>query len=484
MRGIIMHDNGRLKTGRVSLIFFLGLVLGLGLLFHLHKPVDDAIVVVRHIFTATAESETPKKLPLESEKPAHTPQQEPVKVADNLQNKKLEEVEEKNEPPASESISLPPAEIVKDDTQKSEPITEKIVPASIKPEIKPEIETREPAAQEIAKSAAVPADEIQKSNKSVAGIESTSTISQEKPDAVPLTEMEPEELVVDYQQAFHESVIPHDTAVNLMSESARKRIRDNLSKYNSQVATTEKGKFKAVQITPKKSMTLKVKPESKVDEAPFESVIAKTSTPDKSTQTKGITVEKQEYTELHRAWRNVGAGDKENDQLIPLQIENLRSVYNFLQMKVVVIMSDNSCIDLSDGSRIPSAFLDRFSSTVIQVEDPWQKWGTELHQAGLRPGQSFEIRYYLYDFVKRSIYARVNQAFNWSLDNGLVKSGTKPEDVDVLGRAYVVKRSGGGSFGVFIPLSLATRDGRIINIDPVCFNNAPDVAALHAAGVI
>ncbi len=250
------------------------------------------------------------------------------------------------------------------------------------------------------------------------------------------------------------------------------------------MATTEKGKFKAVQITPKKSMTLKVKPESKVDEAPFESVIAKTSTPDKSTQTKGITVEKQEYTELHRAWRNVGAGDKENDQLIPLQIENLRSVYNFLQMKVVVIMSDNSCIDLSDGSRIPSAFLDRFSSTVIQVEDPWQKWGTELHQAGLRPGQSFEIRYYLYDFVKRSIYARVNQAFNWSLDNGLVKSGTKPEDVDVLGRAYVVKRSGGGSFGVFIPLSLATRDGRIINIDPVCFNNAPDVAALHAAGVI
>ena len=199
---------------------------------------------------------------------------------------------------------------------------------------------------------------------------------------------------------------------------------------------------------------------------------------------KSITVEKQEYAVLHRAWRDVGEGQKENDRLIPLRIENLRSAYNFLQMKAVVIMSDNSCLDLSDGSRIPTASLDRFSSTVMRIDDPWQKWGVELRRAGLRPGQSFEIRYYLYDFVRRSIYARVNQAYNWSINKGLVKAGTKPADIDVLGRAYVVKRSGGGSFGVFVPLSIATRDGRSINIDPLCFNNAPDVAALHAAGVI
>jgi len=94
------------------------------------------------------------------------------------------------------------------------------------------------------------------------------------------------------------------------------------------------------------------------------------------------------------------------------------------------------------------------------------------------------VRYYLYDFIRHSIYARANQAYNWTLARGLVKAGTKPTEVDILGRAFVVKRSGGGSFGVFVPLSLATRDGRIIDIDPLSFSDAPDIAALHAAGVI
>ena len=107
-----------------------------------------------------------------------------------------------------------------------------------------------------------------------------------------------------------------------------------------------------------------------------------------------------------------------------------------------------------------------------------------MRQAGLRPGQSFKVRYYLYDFVRRSIYARVNQAYNWTLAKGLLKAGTRSDDIDILGRAYVVKRSGGGSFGVFVPLLVATRDGRTVDVDPLCFSNAPDIAALHAAGII
>ncbi len=197
-----------------------------------------------------------------------------------------------------------------------------------------------------------------------------------------------------------------------------------------------------------------------------------------------LTVTRKDYAILHHAWQTAGKDEPDADRNIPLQIENLRSAYSLLQMKAVVIRPDNVCIDLSDGSRIPPASLDRFSATVMQVDDPWQKWSPQLRRAGLVPGQPFTVRYYLYDFVRRSIYARVNQAYRWSLKRGLLDPATKPNEIDVLGRTFVVKRDGGGSFGVFVPLSLKTRQGRTLAIDPLCFNRAPDIMALHAAGII
>ena len=81
MRRIIMHDNGRLKTGRVSLFFFLGLLLGFGALFSLQKPADKAVVVVRHIFAATPKAKVQKAPLKEPEKPLPQPRQEPVRLA-------------------------------------------------------------------------------------------------------------------------------------------------------------------------------------------------------------------------------------------------------------------------------------------------------------------------------------------------------------------------------------------------------------------
>ncbi len=512
MRGIIKYDNGRLKTGRVSLLVFLCLVLGLGLLFRMHKPVDKAIVVVRHIFAANPEAETKKSPPKESEKPTPPSQQEPIKLADNASTKDLEKIKEKSKelPPKTSPAQ---AEMLNDDLQKSESPDEKGSQSTMKA-----AKTPEPALKEIAARAddqAIESRVVQgQPEKPIATkltspeplpaplpkeLKKTATQQPENDPSQVMSEvletmneknistqikMEPEELVVDFQQEWHESVKPEAQRVSLMSEANRQRIRENLSKNDSSTAPTKSSQFTAVKIASKKVREADVKPEKKLGRSALKATIAKTYTSAKQMNAKSITVEKQEYAVLHRAWRDVGEGQKENDRLIPLRIENLRSAYNFLQMKAVVIMSDNSCLDLSDGSRIPTASLDRFSSTVMRIDDPWQKWGVELRRAGLRPGQSFEIRYYLYDFVRRSIYARVNQAYNWSINKGLVKAGTKPADIDVLGRAYVVKRSGGGSFGVFVPLSIATRDGRSINIDPLCFNNAPDVAALHAAGVI
>ncbi len=484
MRGILMHDNGRLKTGRVSLLFFLSLILGLSLLFHLYKPVDKAVVVVRHIFAATPTTET-KKLPLkEPEKPTPQPRQESVKLAENIPTEELNEVKEKNKTSHATTAYTQP--------EKAEAMDKKKTQTTIKSaEITPESTPTEMIA-----SSSGPATE---SRTAEAPSENSETTKLAAPLSEPIdknhqkdknekkmlvrTKIDPEELVVDFQQTWQPAVEPKKSAVSLMSKAASQRLRENLSRNSAPETPKESQKFTAVNPVSNKKVELRKKPEKRIDQSDFKLAIAKTGTV-KQIETRSITVEKQEYAVLHRAWRAVGEGEKLNDRIIPLRIENLRSVYNFLQMKAVVILADNNCIDLHDGSRISPASLDRFSSTVMLVDDPWQKWAVELRRAGLRPGQSFEVRYYLYDFVQRSIYARVNQAYSWMLDRGLVKAGTRPADVDVLGRAYVVKRSGGGSFGVFVPLSLATRDGRIIDVDPICFNNAPDIAALHAAGVI
>ena len=487
MRGIFMYDNGRLKTGRVSLLFFLSLILGLSLLFHLHKPVDKAVVVVRHIFAATPTTES-KKPPLkEPEKPTPQPRQEPIKLAENTPTEEPNEVKEKNKTLHETTAYTQP--------EKAEPRDKKKTHATIKSaEITPEPTPTETIASSGGPTTGSPAAEAPSGNLE------TTKLAIPKPLLEPLVDenqqkdnneknmslqakIDPEELVVDFQQAWQPAVEAKRPTVSLMSKAARQYLRENLSRHSAPETPKESQKFTAVNTASNKRVDFKKNPEKRVEQSEIKLAIPATATV-KEIETRSITVDKQEYAALHRAWRAVGEGEKENDRIIPLQIENLRSAYSFLQMKAVVILADNKCIDLHDGSRIPAASLDRFSSTVMRVDDPWQKWEFELRRAGLRPGQSFEVRYYLYDFVRRSIYARVNQAYKWILNRGLVQAGTRPTDVDVLGRAYVVKRSGGGSFGVFVPLSLATRDGQIIEVDPLCFNNAPDIAALHAAGVI
>ncbi len=502
MRGFIMYDNGRLKTGRVSLLLFLCLLLGFGAIFSLQKPVDKAVVVVRHIFAATPKAEAqkveaPKKSLKEPEKAAPQPQPEPVKMAQTAPA-----------PAAAAAVDEVKTEN-KDNkaTEKRKALLEKSTSAQSQPE-KPELQKAESIVEELTQEALKTA-QISEPVAAIADIlakQTTPTTApvSEKPESVVKNvrkekvepqkisvqaKIELEEQVIDYQQEWQPSVKPKSATVSLMSDAARQRLRENLSRNSAPPEPVKSSNFTAVQISaPKKADSKKAKAKIKTKSEPLvdrpELKQAITTNSKKPLETQSITVEKDEYATLHRAWRAVGEGEKENDRLIPLRIENLRSAYNFLQMKAVVIMADESCIDLSDGSRIPAASLDRFSSTVIQVDDPWQKWGAELRRAGLRPGQSIEVRYYLYDFVRRSIYARVNQAYTWSLDQGKLESGTKPVDIDVLGRAYVVKRSGGGSFGVFVPLSLATRDGRIIDVDPLCFSNAPDIAALHADGII
>ena len=275
------------------------------------------------------------------------------------------------------------------------------------------------------------------------------------------------------------------TAVTLLTKAQRQILQPKPTAAKSREKPAPQVKFAAIKpLKVKKTATKEqIKPEKRDFKVASVNLSAKPEVV-QAGKTSGITVAKKEYKKLHHAWQAAGRSEKDNDHVIPLQIENLRAAYDLLQMKAVVIRPDESCIDLTDGSRIPLASLDRFSSTVLRVDDPWQKWGKQLKAAGFRPGQPFKVRYYLYDFVCRSIYARVNQAYQWSLAKGIIQAETRPDEVDVLGRTFVIKRSGGGAFGVFVPLSLRTSDGRLVKIDPVCFNNAPDINALRSAGLI
>jgi len=198
---------------------------------------------------------------------------------------------------------------------------------------------------------------------------------------------------------------------------------------------------------------------------------------------RGITVDQKQYMALFHSWRTAGnkAQDKEK---IPLRVENLRNTFELFQMKPIAVIKGHSFLDLTDGTRVAERALNEYSTTVFLVDRPWDKWNEALAAAGVRRGDSVEVRYYMYDFVKNAIYARVKQAFSWCKDRGLIKTDSPAAGVDVLGRTYVIKRQGGGRFGVFVPVSLDIKDGHTVAIDPVCFRGQSDVEALRGAGLL
>lgn len=512
MRKYFWQSEGRLKTGRISLIFFLCLLLGLGLLFKLQQPVDKAIVVVRHVFAAPSKSKSETKFE-KSKTVAKAKFKSPVKPKETAPKPRPKPVQVARVEPAGKPVTAAPEITAK---AGKAPVVKKVTRAALVKRPAPKMEKVETAKSPVAMPAEVnprspvtPKKDLVQDSKVVPPAvskpksESESVVDAavvSKPQSVAsAVNMLTEELIVappllqpsslqssKSQPPKSLSDKPDSqTAVTLMTKAQRQLLRPKPAAAQSRKKDAPSVKFAAIK--PLKHKKTSPKAQIKPEESNLKSMSEKLSAKPKvvkESQTSGITVAKKEYKKLHHAWQAAGQSRKGSDQVIPLQIENLRAAYDLLQMKAVVIRPDESCIDLADGSRIPPAALDRFSSTVLQVDDPWQKWGTQLKAAGLRPGQPFKVRYYLYDFVRRSIYARVNQAYRWSLAKGLIQAETKPDEVDVLGRTYVIKRSGGGAFGVFVPLSLKTSAGRRVAIDPLCFGNAQDINALRSAGII
>ena len=144
---------------------------------------------------------------------------------------------------------------------------------------------------------------------------------------------------------------------------------------------------------------------------------------DRDSLDRSITVSSDQYFTLFKNWRKVGESRKENGKIL-LRVENLRKAFSLFQMKAVAVVGNRRFFDLSDGSRLPEASLDDFSTTVFRVQQPWQKWGDALTAAGIRQSETIEIRYYMYDFIKNAIYERAEQAFAFCRQKGLIDMDT------------------------------------------------------------
>jgi hypothetical protein len=188
----------------------------------------------------------------------------------------------------------------------------------------------------------------------------------------------------------------------------------------------------------------------------------------------------KEYAAVHAFWRESGSRAA-GEGGMPLRIENLRKVYPLFQMKAVALRGDTPYVDLSDGTRIAEGALTPYSNTCFLVTDPFNQWGDALKKAGFTPGSNVSVRYYMYDSVRNAIYARAFRAFECSREKGLIAGDLTPDSVDILGRAFAIRREGGGSFGVFVPIRIDLPDGGNVAVDPSCFAGSPDIDYLIAA---
>jgi len=88
MKNLISYKDGRLKTGRVAVLVFIGLLVCFAMLFKARKPVDQVLVRVSHVFEAEDQIKKPEKTkPIEQESLQAT-----------LPELKQEKTEKKNQP--------------------------------------------------------------------------------------------------------------------------------------------------------------------------------------------------------------------------------------------------------------------------------------------------------------------------------------------------------------------------------------------------
>lgn len=493
--GILTKKNGRLRTFWIAFCLFSVLLLVSVMLFKVSKPVEHVLVAVRHVFEPLETEKKPPavKKPVE-EKQKQTPEKRvedretakqeetPVVAAQASESKKMTahktETPEQDETKKESSERNTKKKRSKDSKAASAPIS---TPVLAKRKVEPKVAHAEVPDRHIGDETRVSVEEDEK-----------------------IEDLDEERLEVNSknvksnakQRSMQTALLDKSSIENLSLEGTEKKLRKensdilldpvSLDKLNKPPKAVKSDSSPAPRLNVSRHMTSMTSSKSLDKRRTL-----RRNTPNQSKSKRiqanaeegEITVDKDQYVQLFKSWQSTG-NRSEDLKKIPLRVENLRQTYELFQMKPVAVVGKDVFIDLADGTRIPEKSLDEYSGTVFLVNDPWIKWGGALAEAGIREEERVEVRYYMYPFIKDAIYGRVNHAFSWVKEQNLLSSDMSEASVDVLGRAYVIKQKGGGRFGVFVPVSLDTCDGRVITISPRCFVGEKDVDTLVSAGVL
>ncbi len=492
MRKLFTHPDGTLRTGRAAVLVFGALLAFMALIYQWSSPVDEALVEIRHVFEPQQKNESAPIAKAEVEPPARE-----AAVRKRIEREKASPPEKAaREPDAGSSFPKQEEDAAPEGAGTEKPKTN--------PAHKPNAELAQKAQQDPGSRApeggeaytpapgSVPPDEAPAENPAPTEVQKASHKDEE-------TGAEGREASSRFQTAEMAELLgtgkpgenpragsdAWESLRNAVSGEKERKPKDSVSLTAS--FDDEKrgpGEDAAADQTNSPPPGKGAQEDARAD---GESALP---APQKSAQPvsvcaeeRSVTVDPKQYVTLYRAWGSVGAGDSPEEN-IPLRVESLRKTYRLFQMKPVLVLDGRPHLDLRDGTRIARGALADFSGTVFVVENPWSKWAEALEEFGVSPDARIEIRYYMYGMVRDAIYARVAQGFRWCRERGLIGADIAPGQVDVLGRAYTIRRQGGGLFGVFLPVSLDTPNGRRVPIDPACFHGQPDVELLRTAGLV
>jgi hypothetical protein len=484
------HPDGSLKTFRISLVVFLAVLVGLGVIREAARSKDTLLVQVSHVFE-------PEAVQKESEA-------EQQVFAPEIREKVEKPVPEKHNDMAQQTdlaaalVNLaslePPADADTGDPDPGDPVES--VKEAVQPVVQAGTMTRQGA---ITVEDIRPVNTMEESDGQVDAV--FAEIVQEEISLAAEKTREDERQINSPEESVPAETVSKETVSKetIPKETVPKETVPETTGQAEQVAQqAQPGKKAQPEKMEKISLAQDMEkwlrknrsdsgqdPESPARER--EPADLRVSLPGaKGPEPSGNAIElaPEEYAALYEQWRRSGDHLESDRQGIALRIMDLETVYDLFQMKVVAFRGQTPYMDLADNTRVAPQSLDGYSGTCFVVSRPWEKWGDALARAGFRKNEAVEVRYYTYQFVRNAIFARAARAVAWS---AAVGPGTEADlsSADVLGRVYGVNRSGGGAFGVFVPVRVDFASGPSVAVDPLaCFPNEPDILALNRAGLL
>lgn len=185
------------------------------------------------------------------------------------------------------------------------------------------------------------------------------------------------------------------------------------------------------------------------------------------------------YKEVYSAWMASGGDNNTPIANIDLRIVKLRELYPLFQMKPIAVVDQSRYIDLESGDILDRAALNDYSGTVFEAASPWEKWGETLKRLHVSSKSSVTIRYYMYDFIKKAIFARAGKAKDWARDKGLISEESMETGLVIIGRGLRVQQAGGGEFAIFIPETIMASHGKEIRVPNAVFRHEEDISLLE-----